>query len=705
MLLMDKFLSLCEEDGLISFGDEGERASTEKIQSAIEELVETKKELVTKARAVAFDGDPERSREGNKSKSKDLNRVGASFDQPSFGDEPTSSKFPVISHSDSSDDEFMDSKKDLNEMGKQLQKQLDKQEQQRLASHERQRPPLRVKKTPAETVLSGVGKSGKSEKVAPTLFDSFFRLNIRNPKISSSTFESYIDGHKRFRISDLKPNFATTGESWTTAGVVVSREVRKSANGKDYLIWKLHDLKDCQQPPVMLLLFGEAYKEYWKLQVGICVALMTPMIADQDNNPAPTSEKFKQRTTRVVLKVFRPVQVVELGYSSDLGMCKGVKLDGQKCSNFVNISLSDYCVHHVMKEARKLSANRGSFNSVTSHPPPQNPNRRLCSNLNRAGPSGIGSLDSLNSLGIIRPTQSNMIKSSELKTTTKSEEKETLKKIMNGQSHMFGARNLKQLSDSKNKGSGERAVKPGSSSMADFIHSQVDCSEGASFHAPKLGFGLCDEKDSSRHMITLEESNFSQKDPARLRAISILKKTKEQPSGKSRPAKRQKENLDEAASAKRSKLSTLDNVIDLDALLEKKSMYESEADKAQGMMVQKHLDSLEAKEKVETFVTECMSVKDVKVVNCKKCGYTAQRQSDLCIHEGHTVTRTTAEKRFFKCGSCHKRIIVFSMMPTKPCKQCSANEWVRVAMRDERKVQLENEKLLLRGEERKFVNS
>ncbi|VDO88673.1 unnamed protein product [Haemonchus placei] len=185
-----------------------------------------------------------------------------------------------------------------------------------------------------------------------------------------------------------------TGESWTTAGVVVSREVRKSANGKDYLIWKLHDLKDCQQPPVMLLLFGEAYKEYWKLQVGICVALMTPMIADQDKNPAPSSEKFKPRTSRLVLKVFKPVQVVELGYSSDLG----------------------------------------SFNSVTSHPPPQNPNRRLCSTLTRAGPSrGIGSLDSSISLGIIRPTQTNVIKSSELKTTTKSEEKETLKKIMNGQ--------------------------------------------------------------------------------------------------------------------------------------------------------------------------------------------------------------------------------------------------------------------------------
>ncbi|KAK6048638.1 Mcm10 replication factor, partial [Cooperia oncophora] len=165
------------------------------------------------------------------------------------------------------------------------------------------------------------------------------------------------------------------------------------------------------------------------------------------------------------------------------------------------------------------------------------------------------------------------------------------------------------------------------------------------------------------------------------------------------------EDLKEDVSAKRSKLTPLDNGVDLDALLKKKSMHDKEANKAQGIMAQKHLDALEAKEKVETFVTECMSVKDVKVVNCKKCGYTAQRQSDLCMREGHCITRTTAEKRFFKCLSCHRRIVVFSLMPTKPCKHCDENGWVRVAMKDERKVLLENEKLAVRGEERKFVNS
>ncbi|PIO66615.1 Mcm10 replication factor [Teladorsagia circumcincta] len=305
----------------------------------------------------------------------------------------------------------------------------------------------------------------------------------------------------------------------------------------------------------------------------------------------------------------------------------------------------------------------------------------------------------------IRPTQSNIIRSSELKTTTKTEEKEALKEIINERAQMFGARNLKLLNDSKKGGSGKSAPKAATSSMADFIKSQAGTSNGGALHAPKLGYGLCGEKNINLGVTSLRGRSVSTNDPARLRAISILKRTKEQSTVESKSAKRQRANSSETASPKRSRLTPLDNKVDLDALLKKKSMHDSQANKAQGIMAQKHLDTLEAKEKVETFVTSCMSVKDVKVVSCKKCGYTAQRQSDLCMREGHFITHTTAEKRFFKCGSCKKRVVVFSMMPTKPCKHCDANEWVRVAMKDERKVQLENEKLAVRGEERKFVNS
>ncbi|KHJ77278.1 Mcm10 replication factor [Oesophagostomum dentatum] len=137
--------------------------------------------------------------------------------------------------------------------------------------------------------------------------------------------------------------------------------------------------------------------------------------------------------------------------------------------------------------------------------------------------------------------------------------------------------------------------------------------------------------------------------------------------------KRQNDEQAQSGTApKQSRLISLENEIDLDKLLERKSIHENEANKAHALAAQKHLDLLEQKEKVESFVTECMSVKNVKVVSCKKCDYIAQKQSDMCKNEGHTVTYATAEKRFFKCGSCKKRTVVFALLPTKPCKHCNA---------------------------------
>lgn len=124
-------------------------------------------------------------------------------------------------------------------------------------------------------------------------FQNFLKLlsAFRNPKISSTTFESYVQGFKRVRISTLKPSFVNPSEGFVTAGVIVGRDIRKSASGTDYVMWKLHDLKNCQDQPIRVLLFGEAYKEYWKLQVGGCIALMSPQVADADKHAA--DNKFK----------------------------------------------------------------------------------------------------------------------------------------------------------------------------------------------------------------------------------------------------------------------------------------------------------------------------------------------------------------------------------------------------------------------------
>ncbi|MFH4974561.1 hypothetical protein AB6A40_001270 [Gnathostoma spinigerum] len=142
---------------------------------------------------------------------------------------------------------------------------------------------------------------------------------------------------------------------------------------------------------------------------------------------------------------------------------------------------------------------------------------------------------------------------------------------------------------------------------------------------------------------------------------------------------------------------------ELKMLLQKRSTHQNELDKEDEERQDGYFNLMEQKEKFENILTETMEVKDCTVYTCKKCEYTYHKQSDYCLSQAHTVLKHKATRRFFKCCSCKKRCICYEILPTKPCKFCDGKDFVRVGMRDEKKIR--EEKLLLRGEERKFVNS
>ncbi|KAJ1352665.1 hypothetical protein KIN20_009066 [Parelaphostrongylus tenuis] len=180
---------------------------TENIQAHIEELAREKRKIIGLARATVFGS----SSSENKNESVPKNGpklVDLDFSQPSTKAEtPTFQRFS--SNSDSSDDdEMMDRRKNLTESGKLLKKQLKKVGEAREVLKEVSTSSMMVKKKPKETVLTGVAP--KKEYVPAAVFDNFFRLRIRNPKISSSTFDCYLDGHRRVRISELRTEYCCT---------------------------------------------------------------------------------------------------------------------------------------------------------------------------------------------------------------------------------------------------------------------------------------------------------------------------------------------------------------------------------------------------------------------------------------------------------------------------------------------------------------
>ncbi|CAI4229621.1 unnamed protein product [Auanema sp. JU1783] len=591
----------------------------------------------------------------------------------------------VLFGSDSEDDDLIE-KENLNESGKSISKSLKSKSRE-----EELRKPLpcpSAYKTPVvhKSVLTGLTDQN-SVSTKTVAFDKFFSIRIRNPKISSIAFETLTEGLKKVRASDVRHGMA---DRFVTIGVIIDKsEVRKSANGKDYLMWRIHDLKDCQTQSLRVLLFGECCKEYWKLQAGTCVGLLSPEVGDQRD------VKDKQ----VAVRVFKRAQVTDLGFCPSYGICKSIKSDSIRCSNFVNLDTSEFCIYHVVSQVRSLSSKRGTFNNISGAP-----TRRV---QNAPTPNGLmlnkmsqqqvpGSKPRLGS-DSMKPSSTYTPMASTAKVINKAEEKETLNNLMSTRSHLMGARNLIKLSQVKDV---KPVVAVRHSSMADFMKDRMR----AEVDSPRLGQGY------SRGSIMLTGNSRRTSvdhEAARKRAIELYKRSKEKKTDDTNKASTQgikrSATDDPSTPSKKSKIGSASKE-DIEKILKHKFLSDKSADREENSLLESHLDKLEKKEKVENQITSCMSLKNVKVFTCKKCNYTAQKRSELCLRSGHAVVEHLQEKRFFKCKVCNRREIAYGFLPSKACQNCNNNDWERVALRDERKVTLENENLRVRGEEQKFIN-
>uniref|UniRef100_A0A1I7WTM7 Zf-primase domain-containing protein n=1 Tax=Heterorhabditis bacteriophora TaxID=37862 RepID=A0A1I7WTM7_HETBA len=187
-------------------------------------------------------------------------------------------------------------------------------------------------------------------------------------------------------------------------------------------------------------------------------------------------------------------------------MIQGLRNDGQPCGNFTNTSFSEYCVYHAMSEARKLSSKR------------------------------VQAKEASFSTGTIKPSPFNALKKSDMKTTTKADERAALGQIMNSRE------------ETKEK-----------------------C------HNPQLGFGLQGASDINL-LAKSKRTNTDCAEAARLRAIAILKRKKDVASGVNNKTGIKRLNGEETASAKRPKLGAIENQDQVAELLKRKSIHDKEAD-------------------------------------------------------------------------------------------------------------------------------
>ena len=199
-------------------------------------------------------------------------------------------------------------------------------------------------------------------------------LRITNRKVSKGDFSHAISTRKFLKLGHLPTYFVNKQDiagDWVTAGVLVQKVgPLKTSKGDNFAIWKLSDLNSFDNL-VSLFLFKEVYSTHWKEQVGTVVGLLNPTYM-------PPRDQDKGRKSELGFTVDNEAKLLRLGMSVDYGTCKGTQKNGEKCKNFVNKALVEFCDFHIVKVHAQKRNNRMALAGVYS-PRPNEKNAGLSS--------------------------------------------------------------------------------------------------------------------------------------------------------------------------------------------------------------------------------------------------------------------------------------------------------------------------------------
>jgi len=146
---------------------------------------------------------------------------------------------------------------------------------------------------------------------------------------------------------------------------------------------------------------------------------------------------------------------------------------------------------------------------------------------------------------------------------------------------------------------------------------------------------------------------------------------------------------------------------DVKEIFKKKSMYHDSVENLVSAQKDFYFSILEKKEEIAMKMDGVMKAES-QAVTCKQCKYTYWSPHENCKKLNHDLTWSKVTKRWFQCSNCPaSRCITMDQYPRISCGNCgSSTKWKRSAANDTHVKHLtEASNLLVRGEERKWVNS
>ncbi|XP_063971873.1 protein MCM10 homolog [Diachasmimorpha longicaudata] len=573
--------------------------------------------------------------------------------------------------------------------------------------------------------------------------DPVFGLRIVKPLISSKELKERMQDRKPITVSKIKSFLATQDQSqdWVIAGVLIHRSTtKKSQNGNQYCIWQISDLSD-KIPSVSLFLFSGAYKLFWKTSEGTVVGVLNPNVMESRNDKAEAT-----------LSIDNAQKIMILGHSRDLGRCKSVKKSGDPCTNVINKSRCEYCIYHVKQEyskaSRRVDLQTDSSNRKIGNFGQPQQNQRL------GGMTSQGNgLNHLNMLAIPAKRNHKMEQrdSERLALLRKgSNEVPKCQEVGNklGELERFGASrgwnsrpglslsSISNLSKGSPKDSSSpvgaqktASVKPSSlSSIYNLSKGSPKDSSGSTAGQngtltkpsvvsprallPRLGYGVVgDTIDFSQPIVKKSVSSAKMsaikwaKEKGGIKSSGNANKIRESKEKIENSAKRKRQEADDEAREREKDTKKVCSTSDkFKELMEMTSAHEDLIEKSDENDKEKYFNKLEAKERMEEKMMTTFKV-DCKAVRCLICKYTSFSASDICKEKRHPLRVIEAVKNFFKCADCGNRTVSLDKLPSYSCQKCSGSRWLRAAMMDEKKINITDNVLSIRGGEEKFVGA
>ncbi|KAM7307110.1 protein MCM10 homolog isoform X2 [Ixodes scapularis] len=584
---------------------------------------------------------------------------------------------------------------------------------------------------------------------------------FNNPLVSSTVMEARMTSRKMVKMS-LVPTFAQTKkieDDWVTVGVLVNKSAPKtSKNGKPFSIWKLTDLQDCENL-VSIFLFGEVHEKHWKTSVGSVVGFLNPSVM-------PNKDSYNGRS-EVCLSIDHPGKVMLMGTSKDFGTCKGISKSGHPCTMVVNTYTCPYCVYHVKAEYRKMSSKRTELQASYSGVAPQGIRQKILqkSQIMYGGQMYINpsvqttkalkgkDKFTLSSLKVARQAEDiekavRLSGASAIKLQhLSSRENQAINEIAAKSDFLgqalckpgAGSRNflqhvVKEKTTSTAPGPSKDVVSITAKDLLRMHQQKLKSLNGGAAQpqkmSPVLGRGLVNDRvvdlgtASVSGMKPLAASDIAKikaiqkvraKGPLVAKDPNAVKQDFTSPEAQARIQRKldqlepsggdhSKDEESGSPKAKKSRLGPAMSKDEMEKLLRQKSSHAHQLDDLETEKEMQYFSVLEKKEQLEE---KMLSVKEIQcdVVSCKICKYTAHQASDLCKKENHPLKHHKATKRFFKCKSCSHRTTTFARVPAQSCRKCNGSNFERTSMgKPKEGPKLPEEKLLIRGEEIKYIN-